>query len=67
MAAIRALAGRLAISEASRASSPSIWTSARSSTFHRRGADEMNGLNIHPSMRLRIQHFWESRLTPYIG
>jgi ADP-ribose pyrophosphatase YjhB (NUDIX family) len=30
-------------------------------------ADELDGLNIHPSMQLRLQHFWEARTNPYIG
>jgi ADP-ribose pyrophosphatase YjhB (NUDIX family) len=30
------------------------------------GAD-LNTLNIHPSMRLRIDHYLEGRTTPYIG
>jgi len=29
--------------------------------------DELDALNIHPSMRLRIDHGFENRLRPYIG
>jgi hypothetical protein len=29
--------------------------------------DELDSLNIHPSMRLRIQHGYEHRAEPYIG
>lgn len=29
--------------------------------------DEMDGLDIHPSMRLRIDHGYERRPKPYIG
>lgn len=29
--------------------------------------DELDGLNIHPSMRLRIDHGYENRPKPYIG
>lgn len=28
---------------------------------------DLHELNIHPSMRLRIDHYWEHRPTPYIG
>jgi 8-oxo-dGTP pyrophosphatase MutT (NUDIX family) len=28
---------------------------------------ELDGLNIHPSMRLRIDHWREARSSPYIG
>jgi ADP-ribose pyrophosphatase YjhB (NUDIX family) len=28
---------------------------------------DLRELNIHPSMRLRIDHYWEHRPTPYIG
>jgi hypothetical protein len=28
---------------------------------------DLAALNIHPSMRLRIDHYLESRSTPYIG
>jgi hypothetical protein len=27
----------------------------------------LDGLNIHPSMRLRIDHYLEQRSAPYIG
>jgi hypothetical protein len=27
----------------------------------------LDGLNIHPSMRLRIDHYLERRSSPYIG
>jgi len=30
-------------------------------------ADELDGLNIHPSMRLRVQHYLDARPAPYIG
>lgn len=29
--------------------------------------DEVDSLNIHPSMRLRISHYREKRATPYLG
>jgi ADP-ribose pyrophosphatase YjhB (NUDIX family) len=29
--------------------------------------ERLGGLNIHPSMRLRIDHYLERRSTPYIG
>ncbi len=29
--------------------------------------DDLDGLNIHPSIRLRIQHYLETRPAPYIG
>ena len=29
--------------------------------------DELDGLTIHPSMRLRIDHFFENRGEPYLG
>jgi len=29
--------------------------------------DELEGLKIHPSMRMRIQHFLDRRSSPYIG
>ncbi len=28
---------------------------------------DLDTLNIHPSMRLRIDHYVEGRATPYIG
>jgi hypothetical protein len=28
---------------------------------------DLDTLNIHPSMRLRINHYLERRPTPYIG
>jgi ADP-ribose pyrophosphatase YjhB (NUDIX family) len=31
------------------------------------GRDELAALPIHPSMRLRIEHGYENRPTPYIG
>ena len=29
--------------------------------------DELDGLTIHPSMRLRIDHYFEDRAEPYLG
>jgi hypothetical protein len=29
--------------------------------------DRLDSLNIHPSMRLRIDHYLERRSAPYIG
>ena len=29
--------------------------------------DELDGLSIHPAMRLRIDHFFEHRPQPYLG
>ncbi len=29
--------------------------------------DDLDGLNIHPSIRLRIRHYLEARPAPYIG
>ena len=29
--------------------------------------DELDGLRIHPSMRLRIDHYFEARAEPYLG
>jgi 8-oxo-dGTP pyrophosphatase MutT (NUDIX family) len=29
--------------------------------------DELDGLNIHPAMRMRIDHFFENRPEPYLG
>lgn len=31
------------------------------------GPDEIEGMGIHPSIRLRIQHFLERRSEPYLG
>jgi hypothetical protein len=28
---------------------------------------QLDSLNIHPSMRLRIDHYFERRSAPYIG
>jgi 8-oxo-dGTP pyrophosphatase MutT (NUDIX family) len=30
-------------------------------------AADLDGLNLHPSMRLRVNHYLEARTTPYIG
>ena len=29
--------------------------------------EELDGLEIHPSMRLRIDHYFEAREEPYLG
>ncbi|MBL7552269.1 hypothetical protein I6A60_31055 [Frankia sp. AgB1.9] len=30
-------------------------------------AAELEGLNIHPSMRIRVRHYLDARPAPYIG
>lgn len=42
-------------------------TSSESSDVCWVGRDELDGLPIHPSMRLRIDHGYEDRNEPYIG
>ncbi|WP_229405217.1 NUDIX hydrolase [Micromonospora sp. NBRC 110038] len=41
--------------------------STESAEVHWVGRDRLDDLPIHPSMRLRINHGYEHRLTPYIG
>lgn len=45
----------------------SIATSNESSAVKFVAVGELDGLNIHPSMRLRIEHYIEHRDEPYIG
>jgi ADP-ribose pyrophosphatase YjhB (NUDIX family) len=42
-------------------------TSDESSDARWVGRDELDSLDIHPSMRLRIDHGYAQRRTPYIG
>jgi ADP-ribose pyrophosphatase YjhB (NUDIX family) len=42
-------------------------TSSETSEVEWVAPDRMNRLNIHPSMRLRIDHYLEQRSAPYIG
>jgi ADP-ribose pyrophosphatase YjhB (NUDIX family) len=42
-------------------------TSDESSEVRWVSGDEMESLDIHPSMRLRIDHGFEHRCEPYIG
>ena len=42
-------------------------TSSETSEVRFVAPGDLHDLNIHPSMRLRIDHYWEHRPTPYIG
>jgi ADP-ribose pyrophosphatase YjhB (NUDIX family) len=42
-------------------------TSSETSEVRFVAAEELDSLNIHPSMRLRIDHYLEHRRDPYIG
>ena len=42
-------------------------TSSETSEVRFVPVDEIDDLNIHPSMRLRIQHWQDNRSEPYIG
>jgi 8-oxo-dGTP pyrophosphatase MutT (NUDIX family) len=42
-------------------------TSNESSEVHWIGRDELETLNVHPSIRLRIEHGFEKRSTPYFA
>jgi ADP-ribose pyrophosphatase YjhB (NUDIX family) len=42
-------------------------TSTETSEVRFVAVDQLDGLNIHPSIRLRIQHYLEARPAPYIG
>ena len=42
-------------------------TSSATSEVEFVAPDRLARLNIHPSMRLRIDHYLERRSTPYIG
>ena len=42
-------------------------TSSETSEVEWVAPDRMNRLNIHPSMRLRIDHYLERRSAPYVG
>jgi ADP-ribose pyrophosphatase YjhB (NUDIX family) len=44
-----------------------LGTSSETSEVEWVATDRMNSLNIHPSMRLRIDHYLEQRSEPYIG
>ncbi|MBQ0992043.1 NUDIX domain-containing protein [Micromonospora sp. H61] len=44
-----------------------LTTSDESSAVWWTAQDQLNGLSIHPSMRLRIDHGFERRNEPYIG
>jgi hypothetical protein len=50
---------------------PDAWrqlaTSSETSEVEFVAPERLGGLNIHPSMRLRIDHYLERRSTPYIG
>lgn len=45
----------------------SIRTSSESSDVEFVSLDRLNNLHIHPSMRLRIDHFLQHQAEPYIG
>jgi hypothetical protein len=42
-------------------------TSSETSEVARAAPDRLDSLNMHPSMRLRIDHYLERRSAPYIG
>jgi len=42
-------------------------TSTETSDVRFVARDQLDGLNIHPSIRLRVQHYFEARTAPYIG
>jgi ADP-ribose pyrophosphatase YjhB (NUDIX family) len=42
-------------------------TSTETSQVRFVNRDDLRGLNVHPSIRLRIQHYFDARSTPYIG
>jgi hypothetical protein len=42
-------------------------TSSETSEVRFVAPQELDGLNIHPSMRLRIDHYLQRRSAPYIG
>jgi hypothetical protein len=42
-------------------------TSSETSEVEFVAPERLEELNIHPSMRLRIDHYLERRSTPYIG
>ena len=42
-------------------------TSTETSEVRFMDRSDLDGLNVHPSIRLRIQHYLEARLAPYIG
>jgi ADP-ribose pyrophosphatase YjhB (NUDIX family) len=42
-------------------------TSSESSEVHWVPRDDLSSLNIHPSIRLRIEHGFENRLKPYFA
>lgn len=44
-----------------------VTTSKESSEVRFASLEEITGYNIHPSIRLRIQHYQERRCHPYIG
>ena len=50
-----------------RAISGALQSSSESSQARWIAPEEINGLNIHPSMRLRIQHGLSEQTGPYIG
>ena len=52
---------------AARATSGSLRPSSESRQARWVAPDQISGLNIHPSMRLRIQHGLSGQSTPYIG
>jgi 8-oxo-dGTP pyrophosphatase MutT (NUDIX family) len=45
----------------------SIQTSSESRRVHWVSPDKVDKLNVHPTMRLRIQHGLEERAMPYVG
>ena len=52
---------------AARAISGSLRPSSESRQARWVAPDQVDGLNIHPSMRLRIQHGLSEQSAPYIG
>lgn len=50
-----------------RISGGSIHTSDESADVRFAAPDQLGDFTIHPSIRLRIQHYLEQRATPYIG
>lgn len=44
-----------------------VRTSSETSEVQYVAVADLDGLNIHPSMRLRIDHYLEGRSAPYIG
>lgn len=52
---------------AAKALSGTLTTSSETSEVRYVDRDELGTLDIHPSIRLRIDHFLEDRSAPYLG